>query len=86
MRQLALFIASIAALFGALFLIALSITLITSGQAGYGIALLLLGTPCALGMAIVFDYVENKMALTEDAELDVDIIKPTFTKFGGGGG
>lgn len=84
MRQLALTIATIAAFLGALFIVALSIMLITSGNAGYGLITFLLGTPCAIGMAIVFDYVKTKMALSEDA--DIDIIKPTFTKFGGGGG
>ena len=84
MRQLILFIASIAAVFGALFLVALSLVLIAKGNAGYGLVTLLLGTPCALGMAVVFDYVRAKMELSDD-DLDVDIIRPKFTKFGGGG-
>ena len=83
MRQLILFLASIAALLGTLFLLAFGLGLLLEGQAGYGLAVLLLGTPCALGMAVVFDYVRAKMELTED--LDIDVIKPKFTKYGGGG-
>ena len=83
MRQLILFIASIAALFGALFILALSLVLITKGNPGFGLATLLMGTPCALGMAVVFDYVRAKMELSDDDELDIDVIRPKFTKFGG---
>ena len=85
MRQLILFLASIAAVLGALFLVALGLGFIVQGNAGYGLVVLVLGTPCALGMAIVFDYVRAKMELTEDADLDIDVIKPKFTKYGGGG-
>lgn len=85
MRQLTLFLASISALLSALFFVALGLGFIIKGNAGYGFASLILGTPCALGMAIVFDYVKAKMELTEDAELDIDVIKPKFTKYGSGG-
>jgi len=37
------------------------------------------------GLTVVFYYVRNKIALTEDPDLDIDIIKPKFTKYGGGG-
>ena len=84
MRQLILFIGSVAALFGTLFLIALSFAMIAKGSAGYGLAILLMGTPCALGMAVVFDYIRTKLELSDNDELDVDIIRPKFTKFGGG--
>ena len=84
MRQRLLFIASIAAVLGAMFLVALGLGLIVEGNAGYGLAILFLATPCALGMAIVFDYVRAKMELS-DEDLDVDIIRPKFTRFGGGG-
>lgn len=84
MRQSILFYASIASFFGALFLVALSIGLISSGNAGYGLVTLVLGVPITLGLCVVFDYVKSRMELTEDPDLDVDVIKPRFTKFGGG--
>ena len=85
MRQFTLLLASAAALFGGLFLIALSIGLVMKGMAGYGLVTLLLGVPIMGGLLVTFDYVRNKLALSEDPDLDVDVIKPKFTKFGGGG-
>lgn len=85
MRQVILLLATVASLFGGLFLIALSLGLIIKGMGGYGIVILLLGVPIMGGLLVTFDYVRNKLALSEDPDLDVDIIKPKFTKFGGGG-
>ena len=84
MRQLILFLASIASVLGALFLVALTFGLIVKGNPAYGMICLFLGVPCLRGMAIVCDDVRSRMALTDDPDLDVDIIKPKFTKFGGG--
>ncbi len=85
MRQFTLLLASAAALFGGLFLIALSISLIVKGMGEYGLITLVLGLPIMGGLLVTFDYVRNKLALSEDLDLDVDVIKPKFTKFGGGG-
>lgn len=84
MRQTILFYASIASFFGSLFLLSLSIALIAKGSPGYGLAVLFFGVPTSLGLCVVFDYVKNRLALTKDSDLEVDIIKPRFTKMGGG--
>jgi hypothetical protein len=84
MRQNVIFLASIAAFFATLFLMALAIALIAKGNAGYGLVILFLGVPVMAGITVTFDFVRNKMALSDDPDLDVDIIKPKFTKFGSG--
>jgi hypothetical protein len=84
MRQTVVFLASVASFFATLFLLALAIALIVKGKPGYGLMIIFLGIPVMAGLTVTFDYVRGKMALTDDPDLDVDIIKPKFTKFGGG--
>lgn len=84
MRHTLLFIASAASLIGTLLLIAMGLGMLVKGNAGYALGLFFIATPCMVGLTIVFDYVRSRIALTDDPDLDVDIIKPKFTKFGGG--
>jgi len=89
MRRGIIYIASIAAFFGALLVAAVGLNLCLNGSAGYGLAVLFLGTPCMLGLAIVFDRtgssMEKEAQLEEEGIIDIDPApKRTFSKYGGG--
>ena len=61
MRNLSLNIAAIISALGAIFSIVMGVVYTASGNALLGLSLVFLSTPVCIGLAVVFDYVGERM-------------------------